>query len=266
MTDIKSRIAHLARDGEEEIILSHLIDLGKRSWERGRLEVSAFLSESLCDGADALLRETMDGEYLLWGGYEGSKRKCAVFLPEYYSAEDVTFRPDLCEIAFVKVLPDKFHKGDELSHRDVLGALMNLGIKRECVGDIVFDDGIIIVTKTATAGFIVENLTRIKHSTVTAALSDTPPVAVIEEKVRETTTVPSMRADAVLSSVFNTSRALSAEAIEKGLVQLNSTILTKPTVTIREGDIISWRTKGRRKILSIVGESKKGRTIISYEK
>ncbi len=266
MTDIKSLIAHLAHDGEEEVLLSHLIDLGKRSWERGRLEASAFLGEALCDSAEALLQETVEGEYLLWGGYEGAKRKCAVFLPEYYSAEDVTFRPELCDIAFVKAVCDRFHKDDELSHRDVLGALMNLGIKRETVGDIVFDDGIIIVTKTATAGFIVENLTRIKHSTVTATLTDTPPVAVIEEKVKETTTVPSMRADAVISSVFNTSRTLSAEAIEKGLVQLNSAILTKPTVTIREGDTVSWRKKGKRKILSIVGESKKGRVIISYEK
>lgn len=266
MTDIKSKIAHLARDEEEEVILSHLIDLGKRSWERGRLEASAFLGETLCDNAEALFRETMEGEYLFWGGYAGAKRKCAVFLPEYYSAQDVTFRPELCDIAFVKAVCDRFHKNDELSHRDVLGALMNLGIKRECVGDIVFDDGIIIVTKTATAGFIVDNLTRIKHSTVTSTFTDTPPVSVTEEKVCETTTVPSMRADAVISSVFNTSRTLSAEAIEKGLVQLGSALLTKPTVTIREGDTLSWRTKGRRKIVEILGESKKGRIIISYEK
>ena len=260
--EIKGKIAHLAKDEDEEIVLSHLLDLSRRSYERGRLEVSAFLGESLSESAERLLCDFAEGEYLLWGGYEGAHRRCVVFLPEYYSGDDARFRPDLCEIAFVKVELDKFHKDTELSHRDVLGTLMNLGLKRETIGDIVFEDDIIIVVKATNAGFIVENLTRIKHSAVKCHISDTPPNRASEEKVCETTTVASLRADAVVASVFNTSRALTADAIERGLVFINSAELSRPTATVKAGDTLSWRKKGRRKIVGILGESKKRRIII----
>ena len=148
-----------------------------------------------------------------------------------------------------------------LTHRDVLGSLMGLGIDRTHFGDIIVTSGgaQVIVDETI-ADFVIQNFTKIAMVTVTVSRMELSELQPKEEKIKEVrTTVASMRLDSIASSGFSTSRTKVVEAIKAGLVQVNWQPAKGPAQEVKEGDVISLRGRGRMQIESITGTSKKGR-------
>ncbi len=266
--DKNKLIDRFSKSDEQRILLSHIYDLIIRCSDRGVITSSNFLSESEAASAEPFIKAVGNTSYILYGGYEEAERRCAVFLPEYLSEEDVKAEPSLSDIIFAVSEVDKFNADQaELSHRDVLGSLMGLGIERECIGDIVTDGGRAVFTvKTKIAPFIAENLTKISRYPVKTELFERYEMVSKQDYVTDSDTVASMRLDAVCSSVFGISRSSAQEAVGSGIVALNGITVTKSDRAVEQGDKITLRGKGRAVIESIGGLSKKGRIRFVYRR
>ena len=157
---------------------------------------------------------------------------------------------------------------DELNHRDFLGALMNLGIKREVLGDI-------LVTKekgkecvaylfclSSIVEYIVESLDRIKHTSVKVTRVDTLPEIAKKPLEERAVQVASERMDAVLASVYKLSRSESQKLIAEERVFRNGRAFTNNGTPLKEGDRISVRGFGRFFYDGVEKTSKKGRLYI----
>ena len=84
--------------------------------------------------------------YVLYGGFENAERKILIIYPEKYNMNMV--EKNYSKI--IKVI--RISLGDEekgkYTHRNYLGGIVKLGMKREKVGDIlVSDDGADILVK-----------------------------------------------------------------------------------------------------------------------
>ncbi len=261
-------INKISSDPEQRILLSHIFDICERRNGRNVITSSDFMSEPDAHLAEILINTVKAENYMFFGGYDDAERKCVIFLPDYFTENDVKDEPSLCHIAYIKVAVDKFNeKSASFSHRDVLGSLMGLGIERHLIGDILADGGqAVFAVKSKIVPFITENLTKISRYPVSVAAFDKYEMTPKQDFVTDSDTVASMRLDAVISSVFSVSRSAACDAINGGLVSVNGISVTKPDRLVNEGDKLALRGKGKAVIDSVGGFSKKGRIRLSYRK
>jgi RNA-binding protein YlmH len=266
--DKTTLVERFASTPEQKIQYSHLLDLMQRTENRNVIATSGFLTEAEADGAEKLLRAAGASSYLFFGGYPEAERKCVIFLPDYFDADAVLAEPPLAELVYLVASVNKFDMGAaDFSHRDVLGSLMGLGIERDVVGDIVTDGGTaVMVVKASIADFIAENLTKIGRYAVTVTAYERYHVTPKRDFEEGYDTVASLRLDAVVSSIFKTSRGMAADAIGGGLVTVNGIAVTKSDMTVREGDKIALRGKGKAVLDKTDGFSKKGRIRFAFRR
>ncbi len=195
--------------------------------------------------------------YALFGGYEGAERAILCFMPDWcdepiYPITAITFSYRSC---------------DKLSHRDFLGALMALGINRETVGDILIENGrAVVFVHNDVADFIMSQIVKIGSVGVNLQKGYVTPLPNASSVKACSDTVASLRIDCVVASICDFSRNSAAEAISDGRVYVNSVGVSKATLCVKNGDIITVRQKGRFKITSCDECSKKGRIILKYDK
>ena len=204
-------------------------------------------------------RPRADCTVLLHGGYDGAERQVAFFLPDWMEPEAFDAGEHLCAIE----LTARFGSP---GHRDYLGAAMGLGIGREWLGDILIDgERAWMLCLPSVKQHLLLNLDKVGRWGVKAKeipLSELPQP---ERKRKETTfSVKSLRLDAVCAGMFSLSRTAAAEAIAAGLVSLNYTVCLKPDATVREGDVLSLRGKGKGEVLDAGSRtSQKGRLFVT---
>ena len=192
-------------------------------------------------------------------GFEDAERSSAVFV----NADWGTYEPD----EIIAALKISHRKQDEISHRDILGAALALGINRELLGDILAGDCCFLVCLQSIAGFIAENLDKVGRHGVKTEIIPLNELPIASASLEERTdTIASLRFDCVVSAMFNISRSLSAEYITSGKAQLRHMLCEKPDREVEPGDIISIRGLGRARLLEAGGKSRKGRTWIKYGK
>lgn len=255
---------------QQDILISHITDLKERCADNSVITFTNFLT---VDEVNLVKQnERTHSKYIdtfLFGGYDNAERVVAFFVPRFYDVDDISsYLLENIEdnpIVAIDIKKDKF---SSLSHRDYLGALMALGIKREMLGDIIVkDDGCYIFCLKSVSEFILQNLKSIGRGTVSCVVCqvldlDNDFSNVTEEKV----SVTSLRIDNYLSSVYNMSRTQSAEYIRRDNVFINSTLCTKVDYVIKPGDKIVLRGKGKTIFKDVVGKSKKGRLYLSLNK
>ena len=188
-------------------------------------------------------------EVAFWGGYEGAERAVAAFF--------VGEPPDSWPVECLRV--DWNSAYASVSHRDLLGAVLGVGIERALIGDIVVGEAVAyIFTMESAAPLILGELTgagRAKLSVRRAGGEALPQ----EKGVPVRDTVMSMRLDAVASAGFDMGRAEAQEMIRRGLVKLNHLPEERPDARVRAGDLISVRGFGRLRVDEEQGLTKKGR-------
>ncbi|WP_164670370.1 RNA-binding protein [Virgibacillus doumboii] len=187
-----------------------------------------------------------------YGGNNYTERNRLIIAPMYDEVSDEDFQITLMQASY----HDKFVS---LSHRDVMGAFLSLGIKRKKLGDIFVEDGLIqIVLADEIASYVLANLTSIKKAKVT--FEEKPPLSFVKKESNWTEsdqTVSSLRLDTVLKAIYNISRKEAAETITKRLVKVNYKIVDDGKFLLEEGDLLSLRGKGRSKLVRINGRTKK---------
>lgn len=198
-------------------------------------------------------------KWQLFGGYENAERCMLGIFPEYMECNS--------EIFPISAFTVTYKKEYKLSHRDFLGAIMSLGIKRETVGDILVEDGrAVIFCKDEILKFITSGLEKVGNVGVRIENSFTLPLPKQSEKITVTYTVASARLDATVGALIGTSRSKSSDIISEGLVSVNSVMCKKITQQVNGGDYVTVRGYGKYKIISVNDKTKKGRTVLISEK
>lgn len=188
-----------------------------------------------------------------YGKFEEAERKRMYIHPSYFEPAPEDFSVTAFEITY----PSKFLS---LEHRDVLGALMSIGVDRSKFGDIrLEEERIQFAINSEMADYVRANLTTIGKAKV--HLNEVSEVESLipyeDEWLEELHIISSMRLDTVLSSVLNISRQKASMLIHGGRVKVNWTVREQPAFELQESDLLSVRGYGRIKIIMIEGRTKK---------
>ena len=157
---------------------------------------------------------------------------------------------------------------NDLRHQDILGTLYSLNISDELFGDVViWNNRYFIIILSSIDNYIKSNLTSIRNSKVDLIEKDPYYLKNYKQEYEEfNIIVPSIRVDAIISKIINSSRSNALEKIKNGDIYLNYELLTKPTYMLRENDIFSIRKYGKYKFNGIINETKKGNIIVNISK
>lgn len=246
---------------EEALFRKHLSDLARTADQRSIVTFTDFLNLNELNLFHTAGRDFPYVQGETFGGYEHAERQMAAFLPDALSF-DWKY-----PIACLRIAPLNKKFAEPLTHRDYLGAVLNLGIERAKIGDIlVGQDAAWMFCTEGMADFICRELVRIRHTSVRCERCE---ASEIEAQVRTETvtgTVSSVRLDSVLAVACKASRSSLIASIEEGRVFINGRLVTSNAYQLKEGDLISLRGTGRFRFLEVGNQSKKGRYFIKIEK
>lgn len=246
---------------DDKLLTAKLEDMYMQC-ERGCGSVySFFLDERQCAVAEKFCRSLRsDSNHVLWGGFEEAQRKM-LCIYEYY-AEDYVM-----EDFPMKCLTFTWRKEYTLSHRDFLGSLMAMRLKREVIGDIVIGEGKaqIFVTDTA-AKLILSTVAKIGKVGVSVTDSEHFSLEIKQEFEETGCTVASMRLDCIVAAAAKVSRENAARLIRSEKVSVNHFPVMSLSHEVGEGDKISVRGSGKFILGAINGTTKKGRIHIILRK
>ncbi len=239
-----------------KILMSHLGDLISSVKKGRKYSFSLFLNIDEVSCAHCLAKAN-DVEYRIYGGYEDAER-CMIGFGCDEAPEDYLF--PISTVSF------SLRNNSLINHRSVLGSLMSLGIKRECIGDIVFkDDFCYFFADSKIVDFLLINFTVVSSMHVEPVIV-TDHIDFVKEFEHDCVTVSSLRLDCVVGELAKKSRSVSAELIESGMVYLNSVQCQKKDKIISDYDVISIRRIGKFKIDGVGGYTKKNRIKVNILK
>lgn len=247
---------------DDNILLKHFIDLSVAAERRNLHKYSNFLNLPEQDILQRGKREYAV-PFETFGGYEGAERVMAAFGGE--DCYDTLEYP--VSVIFCEPLNEKF--ATELSHRDYLGALMALGIERECIGDIVVNGKTaLIYCISDMADYLAENLTGVGKTNVSCCVKKPEDVDNNTEKkfTELIKTLTSERIDAAVAELVGCSRGAAAEYIAAARVFLNQRRCESNSAKIKPGDIISVRGVGKFRYEGIEYIGKKGTLHAKFSK
>lgn len=242
---------------ELNILKNRFRELSNRAQNRG----AYFYSEFLNLYEQTVLSDEIKYGYTLFGGYDDSERKIACF-----GTENDFGYPAQPPVAIIKIAPlsDKF--SDNLSHRDFLGSLIGLGIKRETLGDIIIKEnkGYLFCLESISQ-YIIDNLIKVKRTSVSCSLCESIPEDALPDPKEKMVIVSSLRLDVLISGVYDISRSKSSSLIDGEKVFINGKLAKSNSVNIENGSMISVRGYGRFKYTEILGNTRKDRIRILCE-
>ena len=242
---------------EEMMLQKRLIELSKIAYQKGIVTYSDFLNLNELNILHSIPKTELFCNYETFGGYEFSERQMVAFLPDAHCYEQEY------PICYLKIKPIQKKFTETLSHRDFMGALLNLGIERCKMGDILVEDNeAIIFLQRTLEGFISSELTRVKHTTVIVEAIRRENFSYVPNVKEIQGTVSSLRLDSLLALAFSSSRSKLVSFIEGGRVFVNGKLVVSNGYQIKENDIISARGLGRFQYKETLAQTKKGRYLV----
>lgn len=253
---------------EMQFLKNRFIDLSKRADERCFVTFSNFLDMNELN----IFRQTakeLYSSFELSGGYEYAERQMIAFIPDALSscAGEGMGNGSLWEfpIAAIQITPAHPKYAERLTHPDVLGALMNLGIKREMLGDILIKDNEIIVLCVDTiSAYLVENCHKIRHTQVKLTSIPVGDFQFTPKKVTKEGLVTSFRLDTIIADVWKLTRSNAQKIIFEGNAFVNSQKISKNDYYCQNKDVISVRHYGKFELETTDITSKKGKIKCRY--
>lgn len=253
-------------EAEKEIrqLQKRLQELAEKSSRQNIYTFTGFLGMAELDVFHQMERELSYAHPMLFGGSEQAER----LLVRFGDPEEMGYEEEF-PIALIKIEPAMQKYADALGHRDVLGALMHLGIERATLGDIFLKDNCAyLFCLDSIADFIAEELGRVKHTDVKCRRAEMSGELIRQEKVRQSLTVSSERADVVIAGLYHLSRTQSVELFRSQKVFVNGRICENNSCLLKKDDAVSVRGKGKFFYDGVDRETKKGKLsvgILLYE-
>lgn len=242
-------------DAEELLWRKRLSELADKAYSNSQYVFTGFLTAAELDVYYQMERELSYVPVTISGGTADCERVMLRFGSEEICGYEEPFPIQCVAIA---PLVEKF--GEALGHRDYLGALMNLGIERGTLGDIIIDGKRAYLFCTEKmAPYIVENLDKVRHTSVSCRPAQTVPESAITKVERRTVQVSAARSDSIIAKVYNLSRSESVELFRAKKVFVNGRLNENNGGQLKPGDRVSVRGFGRFLFVEITGETRKGK-------
>ena len=245
---------------KESELIRRIRDLSERSERSSSVTHSTFLTPAEQYEAEQWIKPKNINAVFL-GGTSDSERRIAVFYPEYMEKEEIK---DADFLSAIKITAGFGTPG----HRDYLGSILGLGIKREWIGDILINDNIAYVICLPPSNLtILSELTHVSRYGVRCESVPVQEVPIPKKTVKQLSfTVQSRRFDAIIGCIFGISRTRAAKLISSGAATLNYQECLKNDAYVDDGDVISARGYGKAKLIGQTGQSRKGRIFLSAER
>jgi photosystem II S4 domain protein len=234
----------LLKGAEFRDTLARMIDLAEQALQHWDITTSNFFPPPEIEECLAKFKTLAELQVLPWGGYPQAERQRLALAHPSLTLEAAQVPVTLLEIRGNFLF-------DPPSHRDFLGALLNLGLTREKIGDILLlkDRGaqVLVVPEVVPALELLLKSVRTVPVTVQAVALEQ--LQVRPPQIKELSTVEaSLRIDAVGSAGFGLSRSRMVDFINSGEVQVNWRSVLQPAKAVKTGDRITLKGKGRLEI------------------
>ena len=232
-----------------------ILELEKRSFDRNIFTFTDFLSPSSLAGAKDIISLK---SATFFGGCDFAERQ----MIRFGKIEDLGYEEEFpISILKISVKGEKF--ATKITHRDVLGAIIGLGIERQKLGDMFVNEGVsYIIASETVSKLILEELKSVGRNAVTVEEVKSVPSG-FEPKTKEVEfSVSSNRVDGVICKVYNLSRESALSLFPKGFVAINGKPCEVPSKTLKEGDVVTVRGEGKFTFLCENGFSKKGKLYV----
>ena len=224
---------------------------------KGLMKYTRFL-----DPAQAVQAERVAQEYGAlfsgFGGYDDAERVMGCFHP----ADEV---PDKTEFPLTCLHARYNQRFSSITHRDLLGAFMALGLTRDCIGDMIISDADVFLFATdGTADFIAASMTSAGKASLHFRPLDHIPQMPAPKGSTFSSVVSSMRLDVILAAAYRLSRSESAQAIHSGSIKVDQLPCERVDAILKEGALLSMRGKGRVRLISVDGLTRKQRIGVTF--
>ena len=222
------------------------------------VQVTAFMTPELIYVFRQIIKTTTDLSIDIYGVFQGAERNRLVIRPEFTAEIDPNDFLALIEIQYNQ-------KFNQLAHKDALGALMALGIKRSKIGDIaVFEGGFQVAVDKSLLDYFMNSVDKIGRAGVRVQLKKFEDAITIERIYHNITgTVKSLRLDSLIALGYKLSRQDAQNLIEGDQVKVNFVSIIRSDYTPKLEDMVSVRGHGRFVIDEILGVTKKDRIRVS---
>ena len=211
---------------ENDVLKGRLKDLANMSYRQNRYTYTNFMSAADMEVFFSNVDDLSFAGYQIYGGRESCDRVMIAFGRESDMGYSAEFPISMIKIA---AAIDKF--SDDLNHRDFLGALMNLGIEREMIGDILVTESgstgkhcsAYVFCVDTVANYIIDNITKIKHTNMKCRLCKADDLDAVEIKKDPLHIIAaSARADAVIAAITGLSRSSTSLLFSEKKISLNN--------------------------------------------
>lgn len=225
--------------------------------QKGMRRFTRFLDPAQAHEAEKAAHEYGVG-FSCWGGYDSAERVLGCFHP-FGEAPELYEYPLSC-------LSTRYHaKFCQISHRDMLGAFMALGLTRDCIGDIIIlSDCVYLFASEQTAAFIAMSLTSAGRASLQFEPLDEIPSIPSPAGTEFHSIVSSLRLDAMVAAAYRLSRSEAADCIRSGLVKVNHLPQIRVDYVLKEDSLLSLRGRGRIRFCCINGSTRKERIGVSF--
>lgn len=251
----------MAAENEKELeqLKKRIAELARKSYEHNIYTYTGFLSMAEQDVFHRMAGELRGTDAVLFGGREDCERQ----MLRFGSLDSLGYEEEFPIVCLsVKPLAEKF--ADAVTHRDFLGAVMNLGIDRSTVGDILLDGkSAYLFCTDKIAPYLIENLDQVKHTHVKCSMADGIRELPVKEPEEIHFTVASERADGIIAKVYNLSRNTSLLLFRERKIYVNGRLNENNSDALKKGDMVSVRGYGRFIYYGAGYETKKGKWSVS---
>ncbi|MDX2239490.1 MAG: photosystem II S4 domain protein [Leptolyngbyaceae cyanobacterium bins.302] len=231
----------LLKGVENRESVARVIDQADQAIKIWEVVYSDFLSPPELAEVKEVFARLSEVHLVAWGGYlQAERQRLAIARSELPLAEEQV------ELAALEIAGNFLF--DPAAHRDFLGAILGAGIVRDKVGDVIVlgERGAQAIVAPEMVEFLTMSLNQVRSVPVKTRPIDLSELKIREPKKKELATVEaSMRLDAIASAGFGMSRNKMVDLIGAGDVRVNWKEITSASHTVKAGDLIAIRGKGR---------------------
>lgn len=238
----------------DEIFVKKILDFQSQALNHQHMILTPFYNPHEQDIVYKIIGH-QDLQVRSFGGLINAENQRMIICPDFYEIEKEDYKISVVEVLYNR----QFGK---LQHKDVLGALMNLGIKRECIGDIYETSRLFFTCTKQTFPYIQQNLKQIKKSKIKLKEIDED-IEIHHQFTTKTFFLSSFRLDKVVSTLYQVPRVVASDAIRSGFVKVNHKDVEEVSFLCHNNDMISFKRHGRIRLVDEKRQTKQGNFVVS---